>query len=107
MTENLILDEFAHHKDNRAIWKALFPVISRPDLKLRVISTPGGVGDKFHEIMTDPESVFSRHIVTIYDAVADGLPRDIEELRRGMSDPEAWAQEFECQFVDAASAWLP
>lgn len=107
MSDNLILDEFAHHQDNRAIWTALLPVVSRPGLKLRVISTPGGVGDKFHDIMTAPDSIFSRHVVTIQDAVADGLPRDIDELRRAMADPEAWAQEFECQFIDAAAAWLP
>ena len=107
MSDNLILDEFAHHQDNRAIWTALLPVVSRPDLRLRVISTPNGVGDKFHEIMTAPDSIFSRYVVTIDDAVADGLPRNIEELRSAMSDPEAWAQEFECQFVDAAAAWLP
>lgn len=107
MSDNLILDEFAHHQDNRAIWTALLPVVSKPGLKLRVISTPGGVGDKFHEIMTAPDSIFSRHVVTIQDAVADGLPRNIDELKKAMSDPEAWAQEFECQFVDAASSWLP
>ncbi|MBF2055097.1 MAG: terminase [Candidatus Sericytochromatia bacterium] len=106
MSENLILDEFAHHADNRAIWTALFPVISRKDLKLRVISTPNGKGDKFYEIMTDPGMGFSTHITDIYQAVADGLPRDIEELKRGLNDPEAWAQEFECQFVDASTAWL-
>src|SRR5690606_41635065 len=49
MSDNLILDEFAHHQDNRAIWTALLPVVSRPDLKLRVISTPNGRGDKFYE----------------------------------------------------------
>lgn len=106
MSDNLILDEFAHHQNNRAIWTALLPVVSRRDLLLRVISTPNGMGDKFHEIMTAPDSVFSRHTVTIHDAVADGLPRDIDELRRAMADPEAWAQEFECQFVDAAASWL-
>lgn len=107
MSDNLILDEFAHHQDNRAVWTALLPVVSKPGLKLRVISTPNGVGDKFHDIMTAPDGVFSRHVVTIHDAVADGLPRDVEQLRRAMGDPEAWAQEFECQFVDAAAAWLP
>src|SRR5690606_6139782 len=55
MSDNLILDEFAHHQDNRAIWTALLPVVSRPDLKLRVISTPNGRGDKFYEIMTAPD----------------------------------------------------
>ncbi len=107
MSDNLILDEFAHHQDNRAIWTALLPVVSRPDLKLRVISTPNGRGDKFYEIMTASDSPFSRHVVTIHDAVADGLPRNIEELKRALGDPAAWAQEFECQFVDEATAWLP
>lgn len=107
MSDNLILDEFAHHQDNRAIWTALLPVVSRPDLKLRVISTPNGRGDKFYEIMTAPDSLFSRHVVTIYDAVRDGLPRNVDELKRAMNDPIAWAQEFECQFIDEATAWLP
>ena len=107
MSDNLILDEFAHHQDNRAIWTALLPVVSRPDLRLRVISTPNGRGDKFYEIMTEPEGLFSRHVVSIYDAVADGLPRNPAELKRAMGDPTAWAQEFECQFVDGATSWLP
>lgn len=107
MSDNLILDEFAHHQDNRAIWTALLPVVSRPDLKLRVISTPNGRGDKFYEIMTEPEGLFSRHVVSIYDAVADGLPRNPAELKKAMGDPTAWAQEFECQFVDGATSWLP
>jgi phage FluMu gp28-like protein len=107
MTENLILDEFAHHQDNRAIWQALLPVISRGDLKLRVISTPAGKSDKFYELMTAPDLAhFHRYTVTIHDAVADGLDRDIDELRAAMADPEGFAQEFECAFIDAASAWL-
>jgi len=107
MSDCLILDEFAHHQDSRAIWTALLPVVSRPDLKLRVISTPNGRGNKFYELMTEPDGIFSRHVVSIYDAVADGLPRNIEELRRAIGDPVAWAQEFECQFMDEATAWLP
>lgn len=106
MSDNLILDEFAHHQDNRAIWTALLPVVSRPDLKLRVISTPNGKGDKFYELMTEPGGLFSRHVVSIYDAVADGLPRNVQELKAAMGDPVAWAQEFECAFTDAASSWL-
>lgn len=107
-SDNLILDEFAFHKDNRAIWKALFPVISRRDLKLRVISTPNGVGDKFYEVMNSDQMGrrFSRHVIDIYQAVEQGLDRDIDELRDGMNDPDGWAQEFECRFIDAASSWL-
>jgi phage FluMu gp28-like protein len=103
---NVLLDEFAFHQDSRAIWKALFPVISKPGLKLRVISTPNGKGNKFYDLMTGHDDGWNRHTTDIYQAVADGLPRDIEELRRGAGDDDLWAQEFELQWLDEASAWL-
>jgi len=103
---NVFLDEFAFHQDSRAIWKALFPVISAPGLKLRITSTPNGRGTKFYELMTAGDDAWSRHVVDIHRAVADGLPRDIAELRAGLSDPDAWAQEYELQWLDEAAAWL-
>ncbi len=102
---NVFLDEFAFHKDSGAIWKALFPVISA-GWKLRVTSTPNGKSGKFYELDTADDSTWSRHTVDIYQAVADGLPRDIEELRAGLADEDAWAQEYELQYLDEASAWL-
>lgn len=102
---NVFLDEFAFHQDSRAIWRALFPVISAGH-KLRVVSTPNGKGNKFFELMTSDDPVWSRHTVDIYDAVADGLPRDIEALRRGIADADAWSQEYELKWLDEASAWL-
>ncbi|WP_081972937.1 terminase large subunit domain-containing protein [Paracoccus sanguinis] len=103
---NVILDEFAFHAKSREIWAALFPVISRGGQKLRVISTPNGKGNKFYELMTAEDSVWSRHVVDIYQAVSEGLDRDIDMLRRGMSDEDAWAQEYELKWLDEASAWL-
>lgn len=103
---NVLLDEFAFHQDSRAIWKALFPVISKPGLKLRVISTPNGKGNKFYDLMTGADDGWSRHTTNIYQAVKDGLPRNIEELRKGAGDDDLWAQEFELQWLDEASAWL-
>jgi phage FluMu gp28-like protein len=103
---SVLLDEFAFHQDGRAIWKALFPVISKPGLRLRVISTPNGKGNKFYELMTGRDDGWARHSTDIYQAVTDGLPRDIEELKRGAGDPDLWAQEFELQWLDEASAWL-
>ena len=103
---NVFLDEFAFHADSREIWKALFPVISA-GWKLRVVSTPNGKGNKFYELMTDLENTeWSRHTVDIYQAVADGLPRNIEQLRKGLNDEDAWAQEFELKWLDEASSWL-
>lgn len=118
-TANVLLDEFGFHADSRKIWGALFPVISRPDLLLRVISTPNGKGNKFYEIMTGEgqeellresghvmTGVWSRHFCDIHDAIAGGLDRNAEELRAGLNDEELWQQEFLLQWLDEASAWL-
>jgi len=102
---NVFLDEFAIHPDSREIWKSLFPVISA-GFKLRVTSTPKGKGNKFYEIMTGKNETWSRHTVDIYQAVREGLPRDIEELRAGLDDEEAWEQEYELKWLDEAAAWL-
>lgn len=104
---NVVLDEFALHKDSREIWAAVFPIVSRAGLKMRVISTPKGKGNKFYELITGDDHIWSRHIVDIHKAVTEGCPRDIEELRAAINDEDIWAQEFELQFLDEASAWLP
>jgi phage FluMu gp28-like protein len=103
---NVVLDEFAFHQNSRAIWAALFPVVSKGGLKLRVISTPNGKGNKFYELMTGKDEIWSRHHIDIYQAVEQGCPRDVDALRAGMSDEDAWAQEYELKWLDGASAWL-
>jgi len=101
---NVILDEFAFHKDSDKIWKALFPTISR-GYKIRIVSTPQGMGNRFHRLMTN-HNEWSKHEIDIYKAVRDGVPHDIDMLKKGIDDPDAWAQEFEIRFIDDASAWL-
>jgi len=101
---NVVLDEFAFHKDPDRIWKALFPTVSR-GFKIRIISTPAGPGNRFHQLFTG-DNEWSKHFVDIYQAVADGVPHNIEELRKALDDEEAWQQEFEGKFIDEASAWL-
>lgn len=104
---NVFLDEFAFHKDSRAIWGALFPVVSKRGLKLRITSTPNGKNNKFYELMTGNDPVWSRHTVDIYRAVKEGLDRDVDELRAGIADADLWSQEYELHWLDEASAWLP
>ena len=103
---NVFLDEFAFHKDSRQIWKALFPVVSKPGLKLRVTSTPNGKSNKFFDLWTAQDQTWSRHFVDVYRAVKDGLERNIDELRLGAGDEDLWRQEYELEFMDEASAWL-
>ena len=101
---NVVLDEFAFHTDSGAIWKALFPTISR-GYKIRIVSTGQGKGNKFYAIWTG-DNQWSKHFVDIYQAVADGVPHNIEELKEGIDDEEAWQQEFENKFIDEASTLL-
>ena len=125
---NVFLDEFAFHRDSRAIWKALFPVISR-GYKLRVVSTPNGKSNKFYDLLSggrvgyaNPEWLASksgqgadlkapdqwyRQVIDIAGAVNDGLDFAIDEMRSALDDEDAWGQEYDLQWLDEASAWLP
>ena len=104
---NLILDEFAFHRDSRRIWASAFPVAIRNGNRIRIISTPNGKGNKFHEIMTTKDNNWSKHHIDIYEAVKQGLDVDPEELRKALNDEDAWNQEFLLHWMDASSAWLP
>lgn len=112
---NLLLTEFAFFENADATWRAVIPSITNPlrggEKKCRLISTPNGIGNKFHALWAanyqQPNAKWSCHKVTIWDAVKQGLPVDPEELRAGLADPEGWAQEFELEFLDTAAVLLP
>lgn len=101
---NVVLDEFAFHRDSRKIWTALYPTITR-GYKIRVISTPNGKSGKYYDLWSG-DNRWSKHKVNIYRAVADGLPVSIEELREGCDSEDDWLQEYCCEFLDEASALL-
>ena len=106
---NVILDEFAFHQDSEAIWRAIYPTITNPLRglkKLRIVSTPNGRQNKFYDLWTKNEA-YSRHRITIADAVAQGLPVNLDELRAGIDSEEAWQQEYLCEFTDTTGALLP
>lgn len=127
---NIILDEFAYHEDPDAIWAAMFPSTTnqlagtfldrfralvkgedtniRRHMKLRVVSTFNGRNNKFFTLWERAaENGYSAHKVTIHDAIADGMPLDAEKLRAALDDAEAWAQEYECEPMDASTVLLP
>lgn len=106
---NLVLDEFAFHENPEEIWRAVYPIITNPlrgQLKLRVISTPSGMNNKFYDLWNSAPD-FTRHKTSVYDAVDQGLALDIDELRENLADPDGWAQEFECQFMEHAAQVFP
>jgi phage FluMu gp28-like protein len=102
---NMLFDEFAFHKDSRAIWGAAFPIITR-GYKARVISTPNGKGNKFYDLATSDDAMWRKYTMDIYEAVRQGAPLNLDELKRGVADEDVWAQEYDLQWLDEASAWL-
>lgn len=127
---NIILDEFAYHEDPERIWAAMFPSLTNPlagtflqrfnalikgesteifrNQKIRVVSTFNGKDNKFFSLWErQKENGYSGHLVSIYDAVEQGLPLDIEQLKAGLDDPDAWAQEYECVPTDTSNVLLP
>jgi phage FluMu gp28-like protein len=128
---NIVLDEFAYHEAPDKIWAAMFPSVSNPlagtlknkwramtsgqssagirrALKIRVVSTFNGRGNKFFDLWDRREKLgFSGHRVTIHDAIADGLPLDAEDLRKALDNDEIWAQEYLCEPMDTSDVLLP
>jgi phage FluMu gp28-like protein len=101
---NVFLDEFAFHRDTESIWRAMYPTVTR-GYGIRITSTPNGKQNMFYRLWSG-DAHFSRHKVNIHDARREGMDVDIEMLREGIADPGAWAQEFECEFLDEATAFL-
>ena len=103
-TGNIYLDEFAMHRRDREIWKAIAPSVTRGKLRLTVASTHNGKKTEFYRLLSNP--IFEQYKVTIYDAVKQGYPADPEELRALLDDEEAWMEEYLCEPQDEATAYL-
>jgi len=103
-TGDVFLDEFAMHRDDEAIWSALFPTLLRGQGELDVASTPRGRKNVFFRIRQNTS--FSRTTLTLEDAIAQGLPVNAAEIRAALGDELAWRQEFCCEFADEATAFL-
>jgi phage FluMu gp28-like protein len=160
---NVLMTEFAFFEQPEATWKALLPSVTnakRGIKKVRLITTPNGIGNKAHDIWvknysphpalrrqnglgsagvspaaigvppiafsgpngetpfgatgtvalpgsSDGRRMWSCHFVDIQRAVDEGLPLNIAEIKAAFDDPEGWAQEFECQFLDVQATLLP
>lgn len=114
----LVLDEFAHHADQDAMWRAARPIVQW-GYDVRVISTLNGRGNRFWRLSQEG-APWSVHKVTIEDAVAQGLadritgrvlsPEEREAWlaaeRAACGDEDTWRQEYMCEALDEATAWL-
>lgn len=107
-TSNFALDEFdiLPVKVQEDVWRAVYPAL-RGTRKIIMSSTGMHKGGRFYRIVEENEDkIWSVHKVDIYEAVAQGLPFNIEFERKALADEDGWAQEYELQWLDEASAWL-
>ncbi|MDP3114166.1 MAG: terminase family protein [Candidatus Cloacimonadaceae bacterium] len=97
-------DEFAFTLQDSKMWTALVPSVTAVGGRISVVSTPKSRIDKFWQLWEKSNS-FSKHNVTIHDAVSAGFPVKIEELRELFS-PEEFAQAYECIPLDTSDSYI-
>ncbi|MFN3595005.1 MAG: terminase large subunit domain-containing protein [Thiobacillaceae bacterium] len=110
-TGDVWFDEFAWAPRPDALFNAVVPAITRVGGRITVCSTPWVPGNLFWKIATDHQGRYghySRHTITIHDALKDGmpLPGGLDELRLNF-DAASWAMFFECQWAEEEGALLP
>lgn len=117
---DVVLDEFAFHRDPMKIWRAAMAMISRGH-SIEVISTPNGQAGKYWDLCNaagvDPvggmqrrnwtKGIWSVHWVDIYASVEEGNPVDIDALREAAGDEDTWLQEYCCVFLADAQNYIP
>ena len=106
---NVLLDESAYHLDPKRVWDGA-SASALHGFRLRIMSTPNGTGNLFHELWSDAKANegYRKHIVSLDDAIADGLKVDLSEcwkLARG--DPRLFNQLFRCEFLDGDAQYIP
>lgn len=106
---NVILDEFAYYQRPRQVWDGAGGTVLH-GYKLRVLSTPNGIGNLFHQIYTDPgiNDGYTLHKVTLDEAREQGLSVNLDDCwKQARGDPRVFDQLFRCSFLDDAEQYLP
>lgn len=102
------IDEAAHFQNDREIFKAIEPSISRGG-KLTVISTPNGRLNRFYEIFSDEAGQytnFSKHEIHWKRCPDEMYQKRVLDLKRNMN-PIEFSQEYECKFMEEELALFP
>jgi phage FluMu gp28-like protein len=116
---DLLLDEFALHRDSKAIWAAGMTRVSR-GYKCRVASTVKGLNNQFGELIkmlgladgapeTQPveRNGWHGYWVDALMAVAQGAPVDLAAMREAIGDDDIWQQDFCNVPTEDGSQYIP
>lgn len=101
---DVTLDEFSKHPRHKEIYTSIYPSITA-GYRISVVGVPLGQDGTFWELWNNFPA-YSKHRVTIHEAIRDGLNVDLKTLRMGL-DAEAFRNQYECEFIDEATAFFP
>lgn len=127
---NVYLDEFAHVRDDKVIYTAALPMMTKGNRRLRMASSPMGGSGRFWEVFTQSLQAFPgyRRKSTPWWEV-QAFCRNVRHARRmapGLTTGERvemfgndrikalyanmpledFQQEYECAFVNESTAWI-
>ena len=119
----VVIDEYAHHNNPDELWAAARPCITW-GYPLRILSTHNGQSCRFYrfvDLIKQGKLDWSLHTTPIQLAVDEGITDKIygkkttldekeewlEEQRKNCFDDYTWRQEYCCDAVDEACAFLP
>jgi phage FluMu gp28-like protein len=110
LTSNVGITEADFLEQPKETMRALLGSLANEEAgrkSLRLITTPNGKNGMTWKIWNDPTSLYSKRLVTIWHAVLHGLKQNPRVLEKALDDPEGWAQEFLCQWLDGSAVLLP
>lgn len=119
----VVIDEYAFHKDDTALWKSAYATAKIWGHRIRVISTHNGKGTEFYrwiEKIKAQKVKFGLHTTTIEQALDQGLldrirnqqttaddrKEFLQELRDESGSEENYLEEFMCVAVDESTAFI-
>lgn len=108
LSGNVLLDEYAYIKE-QGIYDAAAPVALHGG-RIRIISTPNGVGNDYYRLWHQPEQPgWRKHYFPIERAIADGMRIEKERCFAGLArgDERLYGQLFECKFLDGELQYIP
>lgn len=107
---NVFIDEYAYLGTKAAmVWDGAAAVTAR-GYRLRVVSTPNGIGNAFHNLWTNPEACkgWNQYTCTLQRAIAEGCDISADDMWKiANGDPRLFAQLFECSFLDGTQQYIP
>lgn len=105
---NVFLDEHAYQEHEAKVWDSAVAVTMH-GFRVRVASTPNGVGNGFANLWRDAKKLgWSKHEIPLQRALDEGMVVDLDDCwKMAKGDPRLFDQFFNCKFLDGEQQYIP